>query len=165
VGRVGCLSGPFVWRDPFQVCFFFFFFTNTNAIRIYNSIFIGAAGYASAYLAYPVPPPLPFRHSPSSSPAGLHGRRSAASPRSPTTTSACRFLFPVLRCTHHFFLARPRRHQCDQSAVRRRPDARDADGGRRAQPHPAPLLLLTLVRAPDLELQRWQRQETDTDVM
>jgi len=27
-------------------------------IRIYNSIFTGAAGYASEYLAYPVPPPL-----------------------------------------------------------------------------------------------------------
>ena len=27
-------------------------------IRIYNSIFTGAAGYAGAYLAYPVPPPL-----------------------------------------------------------------------------------------------------------
>ena len=27
-------------------------------IHIYNSIFTGAAGYASEYLAYPVPPPL-----------------------------------------------------------------------------------------------------------
>ena len=65
MGRVGASSGLFrgAWRTGVMhsVSFFSFFFyinTNTNTYTIYNSIFVRAAGYASAYLAYPVPPPL-----------------------------------------------------------------------------------------------------------
>ena len=65
-GPRGCLKWAFswcmaYWRDAFGKFLFSFFFyinTNTNTYTIYNSIFVRAAGYASAYLAYPVPPPL-----------------------------------------------------------------------------------------------------------
>jgi len=53
------------WRDPgfHQVSHFLFFFYNIDTytlydIPIYNTMLADTAGYASAYLAYPVAPPL-----------------------------------------------------------------------------------------------------------
>ena len=57
------------WRDPgfHQVSHFLFFFYNIDTytlydIPIYNTMLTGTAGYASAYLAYPVAPPLAGQH-------------------------------------------------------------------------------------------------------
>jgi hypothetical protein len=76
-------------------------------------------------------PFLRFRHSLSSSPPHMAAaRRPGPAPRQ--RQCACRLLFPVLRCAHHFFsLPQPRRHQCDPPSIAGPPEAGRTRCGRR----------------------------------